>query len=502
MATIRLGYPESDERRKPAGMTRSVTPQLDSHREFISELLAEPAPAGLPRIAFRPEWPLSADHRPAVRAGAAASATTEVERAASSLEASEDSVHAYVYKDEQGARKAARTMDDRDPRGPLYGIPFGVKDVVDVSRMPCGCGSRLFRGQIPEADAVVVTRLRAAGAIVLGKQWAHELTCGLDEPPTRNPWRLDRYPGGSSAGGGVSVAVGSCGFALGTDAAGSVRIPAAMTGVVGLKPTYGLISTDGVSKYASAPSIDHMGILAGTVGRAAAVLDVAAESAIGTIDGSVSGMRLGYLPTRSLASLGATEAVIDAYSAAVSQLAELGAAVVDVDPPRIGLAPQAVFTIFPVELAAAHGSLIDRRPDDYTVAVRELLQLGRAIPGSWYESAQRFRRTLSSTMALAFESEQLDALLTPTAPREAMPLADLDPGQDLAPLVAFTCPFNLTGQPAMSLPCGQVDGLPVGLQVVGRLLDERSVLRVGKAYESATNWHKRKPPITPVGQGA
>jgi aspartyl-tRNA(Asn)/glutamyl-tRNA(Gln) amidotransferase subunit A len=263
-----------------------------------------------------------------------------------------------------------------------------------------------------------------------------------------------------------------------------------------------LISTDGVSKYASAPSIDHMGILAGTVGRAAAVLDVAAESAIGAIDGSVSGMRLGYLPTRSLASLGATEAVIDAYSAAVSQLAELGAAVVDVDPPRIGLAPQAVFTIFPVELAAAHGSLIDRRPDDYTVAVRELLQLGRAIPGSWYESAQRFRRTLSSTLALAFESEQLDALLTPTAPREAMPLADLDPGQDLAPLVAFTCPFNLTGQPAMSLPCGQVDGLPVGLQVVGRPLDERSVLRVGKAYESATDWHKRKPPNTLVGQSA
>lgn len=476
-------------------MKQSETSQLDSHREFISGLLAEPTPEGLPPIAFRPEWPPGCDRRPTVRAGAAASATAEVEKALSGLEASEGSVHAYVYKDEHGARMAARTMDDRAARGPLFGIPFGVKDVVDVSRMPCGLGSRLFAGQIPEADAVVVARLRAAGAIVLGKQWAHELTCGLDEPPTRNPWRLDCYPGGSSAGGGVSVAVGSCGFALGTDAAGSVRIPAAMTGVVGLKPTYGSISTEGVSKYASARSIDHVGILAGTVSRAAAVFDVASESPTGGIDGSVSGMRLGRLPARSLASLGATDAVIGAYSAALSELEGLGAVVVDVDLPRIELASQAVFTIFPVELAAAHGSLIDQRPDGYTVAVRELLMLGRAIPGSWYEAAQRFRRTLSSTLTLAFENEQLGALLTPTAPREAMPLADLDPGQDLAPLVAFTCPFNLTGQPAMSLPCGQVDGLPVGLQIVGRPFDERSVLCVGKAYESVTDWHERRPQL-------
>ena len=482
-------------------MTRSVGPRIDSHREFISELLAEPEPTGPPGNAFRPEWSPSAGRRSTSEAGVALSATAEVERAVSSLQATEPSVHAYVYKDEEGARRAARTMDDRDPRGPLHGIPFGVKDVVDVSRMPCGCGSRLFEGQIPEADAVIVARMRAAGAIVLGKQWAHELTCGLDEPPTRNPWRLDHYPGGSSAGGGVSVAVGSCGFALGTDAAGSVRIPAAMTGVVGLKPTYGLITTAGVSQYASAQSIDHMGILAGTVDRAAVVLDVAADSAIGAIDASVLGMRLGCLPERSLASLGATEAVVDAHSTAVSRLVELGATVVEVDPPRIELAPQAVFTIFPVELAAAHASLIDSRPGDYTAAVLELLRLGRAIPGSWYESAQHFRRTLASSLAVAFESERLDALLTPTAPRESMPLAELDPGQDLAPLVAFTSPFNLTGQPAMSLPCGDVDGLPIGLQIVGRPLDERSVLCVGKAYEAATDWHRRKPSITPAGPG-
>lgn len=479
-------------------MTRPVTPQLESHREFISELLAESEPTDSPRIGFRPGWPLDAGHDLPGQAGAATSATAEVEEAASNLDATEGSVHAYVYKDLDGARQAARTMDERALRGPLHGIPFGVKDVVDVARMPCSSGSRLFAGQIPEADAPVVARLRAAGAIVLGKQWAHELTCGLDEPPTRNPWRLDHYPGGSSAGGGVSVAVRSCGFALGTDAAGSVRIPAAMTGVVGLKPTYGLISTDGVSPYASAQSIDHLGILAGSVGRAGAVLEVAAESAIGSGDGSVAGMRLGYLPPRSLASLGATEAVMDAHSTAISQLAELGAAVVAVDPPRIGLAAQAVFTIFPVELAAAHASLIDRCPAGYTVAVRELLQLGRAIPVSWYESAQHFRYTLGSTLALAFESERLDALLTPTTPRQAMPLAELDPGRDLAALVAFTCPFNLTGQPAMSVPCGYVDGLPIGLQIVGRPLDERSVLRVGKAYESATDWHTGEPSIPPA----
>ena len=192
--------------------------------------------------------------------------------------------------------------------------------------------------------------------------------------------------------------------------------------------------------------------------------------------------------------------MIDAHSTAVSQLAELGATVTEVDLPQIELAPQAVFTIFPVELAAAHASLMDSRPDDYSAPVLELLRLGRAMPESWYEAAQRFRRTLTSDLALAFESDRLDALLTPTAPREAMPLAEFDPEQDLVPLVAFTCPFNLTGQPAMSLPCGDVDGLPIGLQIVDRPLDERSVLRVGKAYESSTDWHRRRPPVAPVGR--
>ena len=478
-------------------MTRSVASQLDSHREFIAELLAESTPIGPPSIAFEPEWPVSVDHDLVGQAAAPANATTNVEQAVSSLEATEPSVHAYVNADPDGARRAARSMDERTPRGTLHGIPFGVKDVIDVSRMPCSCGSRLFEGQTPEADAVVVGRLRAAGAIVLGTHWAHELTCGLDEPPTRNPWQLDHYPGGSSAGGGASVAVGSSGFALGTDAAGSVRIPAAMTGVVGLKPTHGLIGTGGVQRPASAPSIDHLGILAPSVGRAAAVFDVAAGSGIGTIEDSVEAMRLGYLPPQSLASLGATEGVLDAHAVAVSQLAELGAAVVEVDPPGIGLAPQAIFTIFPVELATAHASLIDRHPGDYNDAVRELLRLGAAIPASWYESAQRFRYSLSSALALAFERERLDALLTPTTPREAMPLAELDPGRDLAPLVAFTCPFNLTGQPAMTVPCGFVDGLPIGLQIVGRPLGERSVLRVGNAYESATDWHERRPGAVP-----
>ena len=204
------------------------------------------------------------------------SAVARLDGALRRLDETEPFIHAYVDVDRAGATAAARLVDEGDVGGPLAGRPFAVKEVISVAGLPAAGGSPAFATHVAGFDATVVERLRSAGAVFVGTQVSHELTCGLDEPPTRNPWALDSYPGGSSAGGGASVAVGSTEFALGTDAAGSVRIPAAMTGVVGLKPTAGLVSAHGVVRHATAPSIDNVGILARSVAEVSKILEVIA----------------------------------------------------------------------------------------------------------------------------------------------------------------------------------------------------------------------------------
>ena len=192
------------------------------------------------------------------------------------IEETEPLVHAYVRVTAERALEAARRADAEPQRGPLHGIPFGVKDVLATEGVPTEAGSRLLAGFVPDQDATAVRRLREAGAVLLGKHVTHEFACGQDVPPTRNPWNLEHYPGGSSAGGGVSVAVGSALAALGTDSGGSVRKPAAVTSVVGLKPTHGRVSGYGTVRQASAPSLDHVGTFTRTVEDAALVLQAIA----------------------------------------------------------------------------------------------------------------------------------------------------------------------------------------------------------------------------------
>jgi Asp-tRNA(Asn)/Glu-tRNA(Gln) amidotransferase A subunit family amidase len=463
----------------PAEDLEPLAESLAQHCEFVAPMLESGGPAAAE----------------AARTGGP-SAVELVEKALARLAETEPLVHAYVFVDEDGAREAARAADATAPRGPLHGLPFAVKDVFSVEGMPAECGSRAMEGHVPVQDAAAVRRLRDAGAVLVGKQATHEFTCGLDEPPTRNPWDLSHYPGGSSAGGGVSVAVGSCAFALGTDAAGSVRIPAAVTAVVGLKPTHGAVSSEGILREATAPSLDHVGILAPGVDEAARVLGALAPVSPSPPTAGLSGLRVAVLDATAHELAGLQPEVAKLFDTACAQLERLGARLVEIEVPSLELARQAVFTLFPAELAAGHRRLLGQRPQAYHPDVRRLVELGLLLPALHLQAAEGVRARMRAELEERFAELGLDALVTPTMPRTSMPLSEMDPGTDLATLVPYTCPFNLTGQPALSVPCGfTAAGLPAGLQVIGRRHDEQTVLRIGRAYEASTDWRLRRPPL-------
>ena len=446
------------------------------------------------------------------------SASYRLEHALERLRATEALVHAYVHVDAGGARAAAQAADVAESAGALHGLPFAVKEVIEVSGIPASGGSQVLADHVPKEDATAVQRLRSAGAVLVGTQVSHELTCGLDQPPTRNPWDLRRYPGGSSAGGGVSVAVGSAHFALGTDAAGSVRIPGAMTGVVGLKPTAGYVSSRGVVHGATAPSIDHIGVLARSVGDAADVLDViagpdpadattlratpAASPAGGPsrLRASIEGTRLGVLGEGTQAALDDLVApepdVVKAVHAACQQLQDLGATLVPIELPTLVHSTQAIVTLFSTELAAAHRRLLVRKREEYHPAVAAMLALALETPSEQISHAVDIRTRLRHEVTESFRAARIEALVSPTTPRAAMPVDEFDPGEELGTLIPYTCPFNLTGQPAISVPCGFTsEGMPVGLQVVGPEFGDSQILGVAAAYEQATGWHDRHPRI-------
>lgn len=444
------------------------------------------------------------------------SASHRLERTLDRLRATEALVHAYVHVEADGARAAAEALDDTEPAGALHGVPFAVKEVIEVSGIPASGGSRVLADHVPSKDATVVQRLREAGAVLVGTQVSHELTCGLDQPPTRNPWDLRRYPGGSSAGGGASVAVGSAHFALGTDAAGSVRIPGAMTGVVGLKPTAGLVSANGVVRGATAPSIDHIGVLARSVSDAADVLEVIAgpdpcdaatlrEGSAPPIaeaprleETSIRGTRLAVFGEATQAALNDLVApegdVLAAVRAAYHQLQDLGATLVPVELPTLIQSTPAIVTLFSTELAAAHVQSLTGERARYHPAVGAMLTAALETPPGQIIEAVETRTRLRHEITEAFRTADTEALVSPTTPRTAMLLDSFDPEEELGTLIPYTCPFNLTGQPAISVPCGFTsEGMPVGLQIAGLPFGESRILRVAAAYEQATAWHQRHP---------
>jgi Asp-tRNA(Asn)/Glu-tRNA(Gln) amidotransferase A subunit family amidase len=430
------------------------------------------------------------------------------------IDETEPLVHAYVHVAAEQALAAARRADAAAPLGPLHGIPIGIKDVLVTRDAPTQAGSQLLAGFRTPHDATVVRRLREAGAIIIGKQVTHEFACGQDVPPTRNPWNLRHYPGGSSAGGGVSVAVGSALGALGTDAGGSVRKPAAVTATVGLKPTHGRVSGWGTIRAASAPSLDHVGTFTRSVEDAALLLqavagydladrrtiDVPVPDYLADLDRGVGGMRLGVAPAYFSGPELQPE-IGTLVDAAFKELERLGATLVPIELPTFRFTLPAGFVILMAEVAQPHRRWLVERPKDYVDGTRRLLELGSIIPAAHVHAALRARMAMRAEVQAAFRAARLDAMVTPTLPMTSMALDDMVINRDLPRLIPFTLPWNLTGLPALSVPCGFTPaGLPAGLQLIGRPFDEPTILRIGHAYEQATPWHRERPPINSGGK--
>lgn len=395
------------------------------------------------------------------------------------------------------ARDAEREIAAGNYRGALHGIPVSVKDLFDVAGLPTTAGSA-FAAEPAAHDSGVVERLRSAGAVLLGKTGLHELAFGVTSQnphfgPITNPWAQDRIPGGSSGGSAAAVATGGGFGSIGSDTGGSIRIPAALCGVVGLKPTRGRVSLRGAVPLSW--TLDHAGPLARTV-RDAAVLYAAIagydardpgsrsapyDDALEEIDRGVARLRIGVWR----AGLAAADAdVRAAVEEAIRALASQGARVEDVELPRADELMERQRVVIGTEAYAYHRERVEREPERIGADVLERLRRGKANSGADYAAARRARSEIRTAFDALFAS--YDAVALPTTVITA-PLREAeDVLATAARLTALTSPFNLTGLPAISLPCGRgSDGLPVGLQLVGRRWHEARLLRVARAYEAA-----------------
>lgn len=423
-------------------------------------------------------------------------------------------VQAFLHLDVDGAIDAARAAEAEIRRaryrGPLHGIPVALKDNYDTRGLLTTNGSEVFAGRIPSRDAAVWERLRSAGAVLLGKVGMHEVAWGVDLPRTRNPWNLRCTPGLSSGGSGAAVAAGFCFAAMGTDTGGSIRIPAACCGVVGLKPTYGRVSRFGVLPHSW--SLDHAGPLTRRVEDAALVLQAIAgpdPRDPGTADipvpdfrvklrRGVSGLRLGVPREHFYERL--EPGVERAVRQALRELERLGARLEEVSIPHIRYGLAAILTIELASATAWHDRYLrdSEARARYTPEVRVLLDAGKFVFARDFLKAQRLRRMLMDEMRAVFHD--VDALVAPTLPVVAWPIDQstvrIDGKEEdvLHACWRYTYPLNLTGLPAISVPCGFSGGMPVGLQVIGRPFDEATVLRVAYAYEDASPWSERRPP--------
>jgi aspartyl-tRNA(Asn)/glutamyl-tRNA(Gln) amidotransferase subunit A len=391
--------------------------------------------------------------------------------------------------------------------GPLAGIPVAYKDLYATRGILTTAGSALLADWVPDHDATCVSRLQQAGMVMLGKLTTHEFAFGIQFPghrfpPARNPWNLDHIPGGSSSGSGAALAAGLTVGALGSDTGGSIRGPAAFCGIVGLKPTYGRVSRAGVVTLSW--TLDHTGPMTRTVEDAALMLQALAGHDPSDPASSREPVPLYTAPLRQGAKglrVGVPRdyflhdvkpEVGDAFETALLTLSRLGAQVRDVQIPSIWAAP-AFMVIMLAEAFAYHARDLRERPHLYGEVLREKLMAGALFTAEEYVQAQRLRARLRADMHRALA--EVDVLATPTTPGTAPAFQTvLDPDFPFAR--SNMAPFNMSGLPALALPCGFASsGLPISLQLAGRPFDEATVLRAGHAYEQATEWHRRRPPV-------
>jgi aspartyl-tRNA(Asn)/glutamyl-tRNA(Gln) amidotransferase subunit A len=415
----------------------------------------------------------------------------------------------------KAAAEAEREIAAGRHRGPLHGIPVGVKEIYDMAGVPSTSSSRVREHHVPRDDSVVVARLREAGAVMVGRTHSHEFAFGVVTPQTRNPWQLDRIAGGSSGGSAAAVAVGACALGLGSDTAGSIRIPAALCGAVGFKPTYGLVSRTGVTPLSW--SLDHAGPLTRTVEDAALAmnvmagydrrdrgsLDVAVPDFAAELGRDVAGMTAG-VPVNFFTER-VDQEVRMSVEEACGRLADLGVQLREVRLPLADEVMATEMTIMQPEAASYHQRMLREHGDRYTEDVRQALEAGGSVLATDYLGAQRTRALIRRQWQELFDD--IDVLITPTVPVAAMDSRKLEvtwpDGVAEGPVEAyirFCAPANLTGMPALSVPCGFTgDGLPIGLQVVGRPFADATVLRVGHAYQSALDWPSWPPRFDPRG---
>jgi aspartyl-tRNA(Asn)/glutamyl-tRNA(Gln) amidotransferase subunit A len=438
------------------------------------------------------------------------------------IEALNPKINAYITVCGDLARKAARAAEREimrgHYRGPLHGIPISIKDNIYTSGIRTTAGSKILRNFVPDEDAEVVSRLKEAGAIILGKTNMHEFAYGVTcENPhygsVRNPWDLTRIAGGSSGGSAAALAAGMCYGSVGTDTGGSIRIPAALCGVVGCKPTADTVALDEVVELSS--SLDHAGPLARTATDIAILLRALMveplanrlENCLTTKPAvalrpfrQLNELRLGLPATFFFEQIDPeVEALV---RAAVNWFERAGAQIENIEIPEITASEKAGNDIALPEAAAFHSVMnwFPARADDYGEDVRKRLELGRETRALDYLAALEFQQRFE--LMFTFILGQVDAVLTPVTPIAAPRIGEKEVilgGQQesvRAALLRLCRPANLMGAPATSVPCGfTAGGQPVGLQIIGRPMDEATVLRLAHTYEQAHAWHTMHPPI-------
>lgn len=458
------------------------------------------------------------------------------------ITALEPQLHSFLHITAELALERAKQVDRQlaagETLGLLAGIPMGIKDNLCTQGIPTTCGSRILQQFVPPYESTVTQKLMDAGAIMMGKTNMDEFAMGSSTENsayqlTANPWDLERVPGGSSGGSAAAVAAGECVVALGSDTGGSIRQPASFCGVVGMKPTYGRVSRYGLVAYAS--SLDQIGPFGRTVEDAAILLEAIAgydpqdatslkvdvpSYTAGLTPELKPGTRVGII--RETFGEGLDPVVAEAVQAAVQQLQAMGAEVVEISCPKFRYGLPTYYIIAPSEASAnlarydgvKYGFRSDQgdnlismyaktRAEGFGSEVKRRIMIGTyALSAGYYDAyylkAQKVRTLIKQDFERAFD--QVDVLVCPTAPTTAFKAGEkVDDPISMYLSDLMTIPVNLAGLPALSLPCGwDAQGMPIGLQLIGNVLQEASLLQVAYAYEQATDWHKRRPSLDTV----
>lgn len=431
------------------------------------------------------------------------------------VRSTEPKISAYVCLTEDRAMAAARQAEREIAagtwRGELHGVPIAVKDLYDMAGLPTTCSSKVRADHLASADSACVERLERAGAVIIGKTHTHEFAYGAATPTTGNPWNTEHIPGGSSGGSGATVAARGVFMAMGSDTGGSIRIPAAVCGTVGIKPTYGRVSRFGVASLSW--SLDHTGPLTRTVGDAAVCMgslagydprdpgsaDQPVADYLAELELGVKGLRIG-VPANYYFERLDPDVERNARDA-IARLAGEGAELVEVSLPMTDRIMPVEFGLLLPEASAYHHDMLRTRRELYQDDVRALLEAGELMPATDYIAAMRVRGLIQAAWRQVYSDHRLDAIVAPAVPipatRRGETMVRWPDGHEeevIAAYVRLSAPANVTGLPSVAVPSGfSKAGLPTSIQVIGRPFQEARILRVARAYERTVDWASRAP---------